>query len=329
SLVAKACLLNLTVLLTACGGGGGENAAVTIPTTPIAINSANAQQVSSSALGAGTSVTSTGNNVNGIVTAVQTSTTASRKQESAAQAILGMIKMAPKRLGTSQTAPGVVVSRSSNCTDGGTISGSFNDADNNGSLSTGDTLSITARNCNEAGTIMNGSISVSQVTTSAPTTIPFVTAFTFRAGNFSVRDAATGDILTMNGTMSLKETNPGIVITLQIDAPSLNVNDNGDAILLENFTATFTDDISSGAYTVKLSGKISSTALGGSVTIDINPALEGTGNNDPFAGEALITGANGASIRIIALDAVNVRMQIDLDGDGVVDETRDVTWAQL
>ena len=53
------------------------------------------------------------------------------------------------------------------------------------------------------------------------------------------------------------------------------------------------------------------------------------GADYPFAGEMLITGANNATIRLIALDSVNVRIETDTNGDGVVDATEDTTWDDI
>jgi hypothetical protein len=42
----------------------------------------------------------------------------------------------------------------------------------------------------------------------------------------------------------------------------------------------------------------------------------------------LITGAAGSTIRVIALDELTVRLEMDYDGDGAVDEIRDITWEE-
>ena len=42
----------------------------------------------------------------------------------------------------------------------------------------------------------------------------------------------------------------------------------------------------------------------------------------------LITG-NDSSARVIAIDNVNVRIEVDANGDGTVDATIDTTWAEL
>ena len=56
--------------------------------------------------------------------------------------------------------------------------------------------------------------------------------------------------------------------------------------------------------------------------------FSGFDNGYPQTGELLVTGAS-SSARLIALDAVNVRVEIDSDGDGTVDDVIDTTWAEL
>ena len=56
--------------------------------------------------------------------------------------------------------------------------------------------------------------------------------------------------------------------------------------------------------------------------------FEGFDNGYPHTGELLITG-DSSSARLIALDDVNVRIEIDGDGDGAVDDTIDTTWVAL
>jgi len=43
----------------------------------------------------------------------------------------------------------------------------------------------------------------------------------------------------------------------------------------------------------------------------------------PHTGEKLIKGTEGASLRLLALDSVNVRIEIDADGDGNYETTID------
>ena len=57
--------------------------------------------------------------------------------------------------------------------------------------------------------------------------------------------------------------------------------------------------------------------------------LQSFGDDYPYDGEIEIVGANNASIRIIALDATTVRLEVDSNGDGTVDDVIDTTWDAL
>jgi hypothetical protein len=48
----------------------------------------------------------------------------------------------------------------------------------------------------------------------------------------------------------------------------------------------------------------------------------------PSTGELLVSG-NNSSVRLVALDNVNVRIDLDNDGNGTVDESIQTTWLAL
>jgi hypothetical protein len=56
--------------------------------------------------------------------------------------------------------------------------------------------------------------------------------------------------------------------------------------------------------------------------------FEGFDLDYPGTGEFLVEGDN-SSARLIAIDNVNVRIEVDTDGNGTVDETINTTWAEL
>ena len=46
-------------------------------------------------------------------------------------------------------------------------------------------------------------------------------------------------------------------------------------------------------------------------------------------GELLVTGANNATLRLIAIDDVNIQIEADYNGDGIIDEIMNTTWGEL
>ena len=82
-------------------------------------------------------------------------------------------------------------------------------------------------------------------------------------------------------------------------------------------------------YTLAATGTIESSRLAGEISYTTPTTFQGAGVAYPFAGEMLITGANNATVRLIALDEINVRIETDTDGDGSVDASEDTTWDDI
>ena len=141
-----------------------------------------------------------------------------------------------------------------------------------------------------------------------------------------------GETTRAHGTMSLEvnSLNPPVT-TISITTNTFVTTSEGTEEILTNFTVTITEDASvfPVAVTVETSFTISSPRIGGAVTVTTSLALESMGEDYPFVGELRIEGADQAVIVMIALDANTVRLEIDVDGDGAVDETLEMTWDEL
>ena len=70
--------------------------------------------------------------------------------------------------------------------------------------------------------------------------------------------------------------------------------------------------------------------LGGTFDYDTSVSLQATGDQDPESGEILIYGgANKGKVRIIIESATSVRLEIDADGNGTIDDYQYTTWVAL
>ena len=70
--------------------------------------------------------------------------------------------------------------------------------------------------------------------------------------------------------------------------------------------------------------------LGGTLDYGMTVSLQATGDQDPESGEIVIYGGtNKGKVRIIIESATSVRLEIDADGDGSVDDYQYTTWAAL
>ena len=49
----------------------------------------------------------------------------------------------------------------------------------------------------------------------------------------------------------------------------------------------------------------------------------------PYTGELLVTAADNSSMRMVAVDEFNVRLDLDFNGDGVIDQSIPTTYATL
>ena len=142
-----------------------------------------------------------------------------------------------------------------------------------------------------------------------------------------------GETTSATGTVTFEiDTTMPPLTTITLTVSTLTTTTAGTTETLTNFSVTVSEDDSvfPTAVTVESSGRISSPRIDGDVIVSTRIALRRTGNEEfPFAGELEIVAANDATIVVIALDAGNVRLEIDIDGDGAVDETVDTTWQAL
>jgi hypothetical protein len=81
-------------------------------------------------------------------------------------------------------------------------------------------------------------------------------------------------------------------------------------------------------YTMVTQGTLTTTRLAGSVDYSTPVMFAGLGSGYPYTGEFFVVGEN-SSIRLVADNDADVHIDIDSDGDTVVDETIVTTWAEL
>ncbi len=119
-------------------------------------------------------------------------------------------------------------------------------------------------------------------------------------------------------------------VSAQVSGVSLSTQSNTTSETLSNFSSAQTVDAGQtpAPYSLTSSGTLDSSRLSGVVTYSTPVTFQGFDTGYPQTGELLVTG-DGSSARLIALDAVNVRIEIDSNDDGTVDTVIDTTWAEL
>jgi hypothetical protein len=111
----------------------------------------------------------------------------------------------------------------------------------------------------------------------------------------------------------------------------LSVTDGTHTVLLRNWNTALSSDQSSlpTAWTLAASGAVDVLEHGGSAVYQTLQPLTGFGEERPEAGVIRIVGGAGASIVVTALSSEQARLDMDYDGDGVIDEAVVVTWLEL
>jgi hypothetical protein len=325
-LIKSGCVVTATGLLVACGGGGGGGggSAGIAAAAPVAVTSANATQVASASLGASDGLSGNTDGVLGIVPAAVGS---SRSTDvNIVETIIDQVRKAPQS-GSSGVSIAAVQNINQNC-DSGTLNVSFNDADNSATLTTGDTVSMSSNNCTFSGVTMNGSISIgSVVVTGDQITPPYSMQFSLSTSGFSV--STGGEIVAINGSGTISEsTNDDITFTSSFSGAGIQITAGGETLTLTDYQITEVENQATGAYSVDISATISSSTLGGSVTVTTDVPLSGVYPFEADAGQITCTGDN-SSVTITVIDSTSVQLDVDLDGDGITDDTVNETWTNL
>ena len=200
------------------------------------------------------------------------------------------------------------------------------------SFAVGDTLNVVAADCVDVpGETVNGTIDYLFTTITGDILLgpPYRLVFDVVLTNFQVADSTGADIANGNASVSV-DTTLDPEWSVSISGTQLTIDSATSSETISNFDTTETVDslIVPTPYRLVANGTVDSTQLEGTVDYSTPVMFQGTGNANPSTGEFLVTGAS-SSVRLIALDDVNVRLESDFDGDGVIDETTDTTWDAL
>ncbi|MHC4972274.1 MAG: hypothetical protein ACYTG3_08075 [Planctomycetota bacterium] len=203
-------------------------------------------------------------------------------------------------------------------------------------LSTGDSASMTFLACvfdaDGIPITMNGNISftASDVTGTPPG--PFSYALVCSFNSYSVN--VLGATVIVNGGFTLElSTTDGDTYQAVVHGDYFSVYAQAGlqafSGTISNFRMERTYTESTGAYSVDNQATIAGSQLGGEVTFDTTVPFTGTDPDDPDAGTLVVTGAEGATLTLVAIDNIDVQILVDLEGDGNTDATILTTWDVL
>jgi len=200
------------------------------------------------------------------------------------------------------------------------------------SFAVGDTLSVFAADCVDVpGETVNGTLDYLFTTITGDILLgpPYRLVFDVVLTNFQVVTSTESGISNGNATVSV-DTTLDPEWSVSITGTQLTIDGPTSSDTISNYDTTETVDtlVVPTPYTLVSNGTVDSTDLEGTVDYSTPVMFEGSGEANPSTGEFLVMGTN-SSVRLIAVDDVNVRLESDFDGDGVIDETTNTTWDAL
>jgi hypothetical protein len=346
--------------LAACGGSGGggggggggiptaTNSAITPPpTTSVAITTGGGatlttnESIAANAFQASGGAMSNAATASGLVAQADNSSTQAGRETLAA-----IVRRHAEKLKDHQSSVTSAVQVATQaCSGGGTITVAFDDAN----------LSATEVfvNCNEGGTVLHGTLSSSNVgvsqslgpTAGSPYAITVTATFTI---DLSVATTAPASSVVTQGSFTFTAgfsgnmeaaanggVQPGVPNRVQISMSGASLLTSNGTVreLLSNFSISVDDNDTLGRTTISGGYTYASTTIGGSVTVNISPALvyQPQGALHPVSGAVTITSSGSPGkivLTVISSPVVGVRVDVYANAAGSVTDTANLTWVQ-
>lgn len=199
------------------------------------------------------------------------------------------------------------------------------------SLTAGDTFLIDADQCDDGlDQVVDGLLDLEVVSISGD----------FFAGLYDMRMSMVmtdfqvttpADTLTSNGdaTISLNTTlAPLVSASISGDAMTIDSNSSSETLTAFGSEQTVDAGVQPAPYTWSSYGTLDSSQLDGVVDYTTPVTFAGEDADYPHTGELFVEGEN-SSVRLIAVDNVSVRIELDYDGDDQIDEIIETTWVDL
>jgi hypothetical protein len=198
-------------------------------------------------------------------------------------------------------------------------------------LTPGDTFRIEYDLCDEGfGEVIDGVVDLT-VTDFAGDLLAGSYLLAMDAELTDLQVASIENTVTSNGDAAITlDTRAAPFIAAGVSGTSMTMDANTSSETLSNYSSdqTFDGNLDPAEYTLAAAGRLDSTQLPGVVNYSTGPNFAGFEASYPNTGELLVQG-DASSVRLIAVDSTNVRIDIDSNGDGTVDETINTTWQEL
>ncbi len=198
-------------------------------------------------------------------------------------------------------------------------------------LTAGDTIKVVSDGCDDGvGEIVDGEINLTITSFSGD-----VLAGLYRVGMDVLMTALTvttaSDVVTSDGDTSVTlDTLQAPFVAAIVSGDRVTTSSNASTETLTNFGSDTTVDagVDPTEFTMAADGTLDSSQLAGVVSYSTPVRFEGLGTDYPHTGTLLVQGEASAA-RLVAIDNVNVRIDIDADDDGTFEESIETTWEAL
>lgn len=196
----------------------------------------------------------------------------------------------------------------------------------------GDTIRAVFDNCDEGdGYVLNGQVDLEVIETGGD----FLTEFFLLGLDVVLTDIEIIEDMetsTADGAFTLTlDALDWPTVSQTIEGAELVFAVGGEIITLTDFSHFLQVDgsMTPEAVIVTVEGQVYSSTFGGAVGYETPVPVQVMGDADPYTGEILITGNGGSTVRMIFNDPTSITLEVDEDGDGVIDEYIDTNWSEL
>jgi hypothetical protein len=341
-----------TLLLAACGGGGSGDEDFRVPTAPaagVSITADNAELISADVLGTVEIISgfsSIGDLLPEPVPGVQVDVTGS--EFSYPDFFVQQLQRLPAALDSQSGASnvsGVTISPIIQPCESGstTISGDVDVFYPDWIPAVGDLITIRFNDCEEAGIVLNGkmSMTITELSPGFDFTPPYTLGLDVVLTLFSVEAVGGGEVAWTDGDMSMRLSEDGFGYeALEFWGNSITAWSGSEVETLTDYQFFYDENsaLPQPAYSYELEkGKLASTIIGGAVsfqmtkpgTMDQSVPFEGVDAGDPAAGELWITTAADTSMAHVTALPNSIDVSIDVYLDDVIVENIMTTWDYL
>jgi hypothetical protein len=150
---------------------------------------------------------------------------------------------------------------------------------------------------------------------------------TSSTGSSNINGSVGVDVAITSSSFQLAITVGGSALTVASSAPGYL-----DTIVYEQgmqLTIAATDGLVAQS-TVALDGSLTATSIGGRILIaTVQPFRQLDSDAYPSSGQMVVTGAAGTHLRVTALDAIQVQLELDANGDGAYEGSGVFAWGSL